>query len=287
MKVIVSERAGFCFGVRRAIKMSRETLDTAKKKATPGVYTLGPLVHNPDVIEQLEKEGIFSIDKPSKIKSGCLIIRTHGTTPKIYKDALKRKLKVIDATCPLVRKIHNIVRDLSKQKYKIIIIGHKDHPEVKGIASYAPFGCKVIESVREAEDLKMGKNGRIVDKLGIVVQTTFLLSNFRQIVPILIDKAHECRIFNTICSETKLRQAETLDLAKEVDIMIVVGGKSSSNTRRLFEICRKFCPSTYLVEGASQIKKSWFSGKRKAGLTAGASTPDGAIEEVLNKVKKI
>lgn len=283
MKVIVSKRAGFCFGVRRAIKMSRETLEKAKKGGNPGVYTLGPLVHNPDVIKQLEKEGISSISAASQIKKGYLVIRTHGTMPKIYREALKRKLKVIDATCPLVRKIHDIVRDLTSNGYKIIIVGHKDHPEVKGIASYAASGCKVIENVNEAK--KFAKEAKTTDKLGIVVQTTFMLDNFRQIIPILIDKAHECRIYNTICSETKLRQAETLELAKKVDVMIVVGGKDSSNTRRLFEICRRCCPSTYLVEGAPQIKSNWFRGKKTAGLTAGASTPDWVIEEIYNKIK--
>lgn len=283
MKVIVSKRAGFCFGVRRAIKMSRETLGNAKKEGNLNVYTLGPLVHNPDVIKQLEKEGIFSIDATSSIKKGYLVIRTHGTAPKIYKEALKRKLKVIDATCPLVRKIHDIVRDLTSNGYKIIIIGHKDHPEVKGIAAYASSGCKVIESVNEAK--KFAKEKKVTDKLGIVVQTTFMLDNFRAIIPILIDKAQECRIYNTICSETKLRQAETLELAKKVDIMIVVGGKDSSNTRRLFEICKKCCPSTYLVEGAKHIKADWFRGKKTAGLTAGASTPDWVIEEIVDKIK--
>lgn len=263
--------------------MSRETLEKAKKGGNLGVYTLGPLVHNPDVIKQLEKEGIFSIDATSRIEKGYLVIRTHGTTPKTYQEALKRKLKVIDATCPLVRKIHDIVKNLTAQGYKIIIIGHKDHPEVKGIAAYASSGCKVIENIDKAK--KFAKEKKVTNKLGIVVQTTFMLDNFREIIPMLIDKAHECRIYNTICSETKLRQAETLELAKKVDIMIVVGGKDSSNTRRLFEICRRCCPSTYLVEGATQIKSNWFRGKKTAGLTAGASTPDWVIEEIYNKIK--
>lgn len=285
MKVIVSKRAGFCFGVRRAIKMCRVTMEKARKDGGKKVYTLGPLVHNPDVINQLEKECIFSIDSSSQIKSGYLVIRTHGTTPKIYQDALDRKLKVIDATCPLVKKIHNIVSGLKKQNYKIIIIGHKDHPEVKGIASYAGGDYKVVENIEQAKKIKLKTADAA--KLGIVVQTTFLLDNFRSIAPILIDKAHECRIYNTICSETKLRQSETVDLARKVDIMIVVGGKESSNTRRLFEICRKHCASTHLVEGASGVKTNWFKNKHVAGLTAGASTPDWVIEQIVEKIRGI
>lgn len=280
MKVVKSKRAGFCFGVKRAINMALLAAENANKKLHKSpVFTLGPIVHNSFVVEKLKKEGVQTVNDTSLLKKGCLIIRSHGIPPCIAKIARRKGMKLIDATCPLVKKIHNLVRKLKKEGYKIAIIGHANHPEVKGIAAYAGGNFLIIESLTDA------KAAKETPKLGIVVQTTFLLENFKKIASILLEKADEIKLYNTICLETKLRQKMAEKLSKKVDIMIVVGGKNSSNTKRLAEICKKYCKSSHLVENADDLKKDWFKGKKTAGLTAGASTPDWIINEVIKIIK--
>ncbi|MBI2251830.1 MAG: 4-hydroxy-3-methylbut-2-enyl diphosphate reductase [Armatimonadetes bacterium] len=275
----MAKKIGFCFGVKRAIELAYQTLEKSKSENSPLVFTLGPIVHNPQVVRQLEKDGIITINDLKEIKKGYLLIRTHGVPPLVLSDAENKGLTIIDATCPLVQRIHKIVTNLKKENYQIIIIGHKDHPEVVGIAGYAGKDHQVIEKIEDLEKIKLDK------KLGIVGQTTLFIDNFQKIVLNLIEKAYECRIYNTICFETQARQKATLDLAKEVDLMLVVGGKNSSNTKRLLEICKELNTPVYLIEGAKDLKFSWFNLKKKIGLTAGASTPIRITQEVLKKIK--
>lgn len=282
MKIIKSKRAGFCFGVKRALNIALEaTKNTEKKTPQRPVFTLGPLVHNSFVVKKLEKEGVKTIDNLNQLKKGSLIIRSHGIPPKIAGAARQKGMKLIDATCPLVKKIHTLVKQLKKDGYKIIIVGHANHPEVQGIAAHAGGNFTIIENISEAKKIKK------MPRLGIVVQTTFLLENFKKIASILSKKTNRIKIYNTICLETKLRQKMAEELSKKVDIMIIVGGKNSSNTKRLAEICKKFCENSYLVESAGDLKKIWFKDKDTVGLTAGASTPDWIIEEVIEKIKKV
>jgi 4-hydroxy-3-methylbut-2-enyl diphosphate reductase len=282
MEVIKSKRAGFCFGVKRALNMAYETLKKSKlEKGNAQVFTLGDIVHNSFVVDQLKKDGIITVYKPSDLKKGYLIIRSHGICMSEKKEAQRKKMKLTDATCPLVKRIHELVDQLQKEGYKVIIIGHKDHPEVKGIAGHAGKNYLIIENVDQVKKIKKDL------KLGIVVQTTFLLENFQKIVSAILEKTKEIKVFNTICLETKLRQKMTEDISKKVDVMVVVGGKNSSNTRRLAEISKKYCKNCYQVESAKELKKEWFRGTKKAGLTAGASTPDWIINEVIKVMKNM
>lgn len=242
------------------------------------VYTLGPLVHNPQVIEELEKDGIKTIEELEDHEIGTLIIRTHGVTPAIRKEAIALGYKIVDATCPLVKNIHDIVKDLNEGGYYILVIGHSSHPEVVGIVGQVEGECSVIEDVEDAREIERRK------KLGVVVQTTALWPKFLEIGSVLIEKAQECRIFNTICHATMERQDAALELARAADAMIVVGGRNSSNTRRLLEICQSVNPNSYQVEYAHEVRTDWLDNVNTIGITAGASTPDHVITEIKEKV---
>lgn len=277
MKIIIADEAGFCFGVKRAIKMAYEELEKADGKP---VYTLGPLVHNPQVIEELENDNIESIEELDGHPIGHLLIRTHGVSPSICRRAEDLGYEIVDATCPLVKKIHTIVSNLRDWGYKILVIGHSSHPEVVGIVGEVEKDCKVIESVEEARSLDK------YSKLGVVVQTTALWPKFHAIAAELPEKAQECRIFNTICHATIERQDAALKLAREAGTMIVVGGKNSSNTRRLLEICKSVNPNSYQVEYAEELQPEWFHNVKEVGVTAGASTPDHIIKKIVENIEK-
>ncbi|MEI7904301.1 MAG: 4-hydroxy-3-methylbut-2-enyl diphosphate reductase [Candidatus Firestonebacteria bacterium] len=278
MKVILSKHAGFCFGVKRAIKTAIE----AKKAANGRVYTYGPLIHNPQVVSKFERDGIVAVESVSNIKSGStIIIRTHGVSPAIEEIFRKKKLKIIDATCPFVKKPQKNIAKLVAAGYKTVIIGEADHPEVQGIKGYSVEKAGIVGTPEEAK--KLVPSG----KLGIVVQTTQSMKNFQQIMEILLKKAQEVKIYNTICSATHERQDSALKLAGEVDIMIVVGGHNSANTKHLAEVCETTGVVTRQIEDASELQNAWFKGKKKAGVTAGASTPEWVIKEVVSKLKKL
>jgi (E)-4-hydroxy-3-methyl-but-2-enyl pyrophosphate reductase len=280
MEIKIAKKAGFCFGVRRAIEMAYNKLQ--ESDGIP-VYTLGPLVHNPQVIAQLEKDGIISIDvdEMKDKPKGHLIIRTHGVSPKIRNKASELGYIITDATCPLVKKIHHIVLELQKEDYQIIVIGHASHPEVQGIVGEVENHCYIIEDTKEVAELQIFK------KLGIVVQTTALWTKFQEISAALLEKTQEARIFNTICHATIERQQAAEELAKEVDLVIIIGGRTSSNTRRLLELCKSVNPNSHHVELPDELNPEWFSGTEKIGLTAGASTPDHIIGEIFRKIKEI
>jgi 4-hydroxy-3-methylbut-2-enyl diphosphate reductase len=268
-KVELAEHSGFCFGVRRAIKLAQ---DAARRNKLP-IYSLGPLIHNRQEVERLKGKGIHVIEDLSGMESETLIVRSHGIHPKLLKEAKSKGFSIVDATCPFVQKVHQIVAFLKEEGYKVIVIGEKKHPEILALP-----GVKVVE--KKADVSKMQKR----EQLGIVSQTTQTIENFNEVVQALLSKASELRIFNTICLETVKRQESTRELAGRVDSMVVVGGYNSANTRRLAEICRRTGTETRHIETADEIKLAWFKEKRAIGITAGASTPGWLIREVMRKL---
>ncbi|MCL5036622.1 MAG: 4-hydroxy-3-methylbut-2-enyl diphosphate reductase [Chloroflexi bacterium] len=273
--------SGFCFGVRRALEIARDTLKKARAEKPPlPVYTFGPLVHNPRVIRELREEGIIDMDELSPGK-GYLIIRSHGVSPQLRQKAVEMGYDVVDATCPHVKKIHEIVQELTQKGYKIVVIGHPDHPEIMGIVGYASGDYVVVENARDIQGLE--KAG----KIGVVVQTTARRSQFNEIVDSLLGKAHELRVFDTLCFESQKRQEHLERLAREVDLMLVVGGMNSSNTRRLAEICSTFGTRTIHLEDAGGLSPELLSGVRTVGIASGASTPESDLVEILQCLEKI
>lgn len=273
MEVKLADNYGFCFGVKRAI-----TLAEANKNS----YTLGPLIHNPKEIERLEKgynvknqEDLDGFSGDEKV-----IIRTHGIE-KDKKEHLQRQdFSVIDATCPFVTKPQEIAEEMSNKGYDVVIFGDEKHPEVKGVKSYAK-NAYVVSSIKDLEHLHLSS------KIAVISQTTRKIENFLQITGYLIEKYREIRVFNTICNATFDNQGAVSKLAKEVDIMIIVGGKNSSNTKQLLSIAKNHCPSSYLVEDEKDIKTEWFQGKKLCGVSAGASTPDWIIKSVVDNIRDV
>ncbi len=278
MEIFTAKRAGFCFGVKRAIDITSKIAKKNKK----GVYTLGPLIHNPQVIEKLKDEGIFPIDNIDNIENmdiHALIIRTHGIPYYLYDNILSQGFKIIDATCPFVKKAQNYTKLLKKNGYQVVILGDSNHPEVRGLKSYAGEDVIVAD-----ENISLKK---IKPKVGIVVQTTQSTEALKNVLSKIIEHAKEIKVYNTICSSTALRLKETKDIAQKVDIMIVVGGKNSSNTTQLAKLCRSLGVRTYHVETASEIKNKWFDNIKRVGITGGASTPNWIIDEVENRIRDI
>ncbi|WP_196594683.1 4-hydroxy-3-methylbut-2-enyl diphosphate reductase [Pectinatus sottacetonis] len=273
MDIILADYLGFCYGVKRAIKLAREQAGKDKQ-----VVTLGPIIHNPQMVKQLADEGIGLVNSLDEIDKGTVIIRSHGVGPSVYKRASEKGLRIIDATCPHVKKAQMSAKTLAEEGYFVVIIGEKAHPEVKSIVEWSGRSAVVIEDVHEAEKL------HFVRKLGIVAQTTFSRGKFKQLVDILIDKSNDIKVLRTICTATEQRQAAAEELAMKVDMMLVIGGKNSANTTRLASLCAKKCP-TYHIETADELKDNWFHHIEKIGVTAGASTPDWLIREVYRKCK--
>lgn len=273
MKIYCARHSGFCFGVKRAIKMS---MNAVQKRRF--VYSLGPLIHNRDFVANLERRGIKIIEKIEDIKNpeGVVIIRSHGIRPSLLKILKKEGVNIIDATCPKVRRAQRYVERLVKEGYFVIIVGEKDHPEVKGLIGYAGKNSAIY-----ADDLQIKHK-----KIGVVPQTTLDFEHFYNAVKNLLLKVTEMKIYNTICDETILRINEALSIAQKVDMMIVIGGKNSANTTRLYQICKSIKPS-YHIESVRDIKPDWFMDVKSVGITAGASTPDEQIQKVVQYLKKM
>ena len=278
-KVIVAKTAGFCFGVKRAVNTVYEQIESGDKD----IYTYGPIIHNEEVVNDLAKRGVKVLDNEADIEAGdkgTVIIRSHGVEKRIYDIIDRKNLKLVDATCPFVKKIHNIVYEKGKEGYEIIIIGNEKHPEVEGIKGWCVGHVTVINSEEEA------KNYRPVnpEKVCLVSQTTYNYNKFHKLVEIIGKIAYNVIIVNTICNATNERQVEARQIASKVDSMIVIGGKSSSNTQKLYEICSEECRNTYYIQTAEDLKDvSLVTGD--VGITAGASTPKNIIEEVQANVR--
>ena len=278
MKVIVAKTAGFCFGVEKAVEKVYENV------GKESLYTYGPIIHNEEVVKDLEKKGvqvINGIDGIDDITNGTVVIRSHGVSEDVY-DKLKSKgLDIVDATCPFVQKIHRIVSKESMEGRTIVIIGNEGHPEVEGIKGWAHSDTYVIGNSEDAENLSL-KQG---EKVCIVSQTTFNFKKFKDLVEIIQKKGYDIKCLNTICNATEERQREAREIASKVDTMIVIGGKHSSNTQKLVEICKSECKDTYYIQTLGDLDLSMLGSGSSVGITAGASTPKKIIEEVHTNVR--
>jgi len=273
VEIIISKHAGFCFGVERAINTALETI-----KNEEIVYSFGPLVHNQQVVDYLKDKGIITVDSIEDLKDkevGAVIIRSHGLPKHTIEEIEKLGFKIVDCTCPFVKSVHKKVSEYSDKGYNISIIGDKDHPEVIGINGWCNNAAYIVNTVEDANNLEF------MDKVCIVSQTTNNIDKFTEISKIVENKANEAIIFNTICNATRLRQESAVELAKEVDAMIVLGGKNSSNTKKLADVSRVYNKNVYLIESISEISLQELNKFNKIGITAGASTPDWIIKEAV------
>ena len=279
MEVLLAKSAGFCFGVKRAVEQVYEQIEKGGR-----IYTFGPIIHNEEVVNDLSRKGVQVINSEeelSKIQSGTVVIRSHGVPKRIYDLIEKNGLNCVDATCPFVKRIHRIVQKESENGRQIVIIGNAGHPEVEGIMGWSVTPAYVVES--EDEIAQIPQN---TDKtLCVVSQTTFNYKKFKELVEIFDKRGYNIIVADTICNATEERQTEARDIASKVDAMIIIGGRHSSNTRKLFEICKEQCPSTYFIQTLDDLHLELPKAASLVGITAGASTPNNIIEEVQNYVR--
>ncbi len=278
MEVILAKTAGFCFGVKRAMDMAYE--QTGKTN----IYTFGPIIHNEEVVEDLRQKGIgviHSLKEACETVPGTMIIRSHGIDKATSETLEKAGWKIIDATCPFVKKIHRIVEEESRNGSQIVIIGNEHHPEVEGIMGWCENTPVVIDTAEKAFHFQTEGTGKIC----IVSQTTFNYKKFQELVEIITKKGYDIVVRNTICNATEERQTEARQLAQKADAMIVIGGKSSSNTQKLYEICKEECENTYYIQTLRDLDLNKFSCAGCVGITAGASTPNNIIQEVHTNVR--
>lgn len=285
MKIKIADTAGFCFGVKRAVDQVYKLIE---QDVFP-IYTLGPIIHNEEVVSDLEKKGVRVIQESDLdiLSEGTVVIRSHGVGKVVYDKLKEKNISFVDVTCPFVLKIHRIVERESVNGKHIVIIGDPEHPEVKGICGWCAGAYTVIKSRQDAEEFNWNPDQRLC----IVSQTTFNYNKFKELVEIFEKKSYDNSVFNiidvlnTICSATEERQKEAAKIAGEVDTMLVIGGKHSSNTQKLFEICKKECRNTYYIQTPVDLDSEMFQCSSYVGITAGASTPKKIIEEVQEHVR--
>lgn len=280
MEVMVAKSAGFCFGVKRAVDKVYELAEHSGK----AIYTLGPIIHNEEVVADLERRGVRIVESPRDVPdpaNAILLIRSHGVGRGVYEEIRRMNMEYVDVTCPFVLKIHRIVERESASGRQIVIVGDRNHPEVRGICGWCTTPAVVVETAREAENIRLDVN----TKLCIVSQTTFNYNNFQDLVEILKKKSYDIIVLNTICNATEERQSEAREIAAGVDTMLVIGGRQSSNTQKLYEICKHECGNTYYIQTLVDLDEKMFQSGNCVGITAGASTPNNIIEEVQNHVR--
>lgn len=285
MEVILAKSAGFCFGVKKAVDKVYEQIGKGGK-----IYTFGPIIHNEEVVKDLAARGVQvldSIEALKEITEGAVVIRSHGVAKEVYDIIKKQGLECVDATCPFVKRIHNIVEKESTAGKKIVIIGNAGHPEVEGIKGWCVTETVVMESEEEAKAFVLDENNGIykTEELCIVSQTTFNYNKFKDLVEIFSEKGYNVSVVNTICNATEERQTEAKEIASRAQSMIVIGGTHSSNTRKLYEICKKECENTYFIQTLDDLRLDPPKAASPVGITAGASTPNNIIEEVQNYVR--
>ena len=285
-QVIVAKTAGFCFGVERAVNEVYEQLRLKSAGQAPGpIYTYGPIIHNEEVVRDLEEQGVRVLNTPQELKNlprgeGTVIIRSHGVSKDIYELLKERGVRIVDATCPFVKKIHRIVEEHSGAGETVVIIGNPNHPEVEGIRGWGDGNTIVLENSEQLEKLSLP----VGKKLCIVSQTTFNYNKFKELVEKISKKGYDSSVLNTICNATQERQVEAAQIASRVDAMIVIGGRHSSNTQKLYEICLKECKNTFYIQTLGDLDPDSVSSVRSVGITAGASTPKKIIEEVHTRM---
>jgi 4-hydroxy-3-methylbut-2-enyl diphosphate reductase len=274
MKIELAENYGFCFGVKRAIKIAEENTNSA---------TYGPLIHNSKEIARLDKDfNVALIDNFKTFQPGDkAIVRTHGIVKEELEKLHESGVEVVDATCPFVTKPQEIAQEMSEKGYSVVIFGDQKHPEIKGVKSYATYGAEVVTTVEDLEDLKLH------ERVALIAQTTRKVEDYMELANYLIPRHKEVRIFNTICNATFENQDAVRKLSKKADVMLVIGGKNSSNTKQLFSIAKENCNDSYHIEDESELEALWFKDKQLCGITAGASTPDWIIQNVISAVEKI
>lgn len=273
-RIEIARHAGVCYGVERALELAHR----AGTDALPPVHTLGPLIHNPRVVNELEEAGVQMANHLEDIPAGAVIIRAHGVAPAVEDEARERGLSVLDATCPYVKKVHVAAERLRAAGYQVIVVGEAGHAEVEGIMGHAGEGAVVVSGPEDLDGLKLAP------KVGVVVQTTQTDERLAAVVSALLPRTREVRVVNTICKATHERQESAAELAARADVMVVIGGRNSGNTRRLAQICAAACPRTYHIESADEIDPSWFVDAELVGVTAGASTPERHIREVIDRI---
>ncbi|MCM1494291.1 MAG: bifunctional 4-hydroxy-3-methylbut-2-enyl diphosphate reductase/30S ribosomal protein S1 [Bacteroides sp.] len=281
MEIILAETAGFCFGVKRAV----DTVYQEVEQQTP-VYTYGPIIHNEEVVDDLQRRGVkvlHGFDELKQVQEGSVVIRSHGVAKQVYDRIQEQGLKLVDATCPFVLKIHKIVREESEKGNRILIVGSNDHPEVEGIKGWCKTEPIVVEQEEDIDfiDLPPG------EKLVIVSQTTFNNKKFQDLVEIISKKGYDICAYNTICNATEARQKETAQIARDADAMIVIGGKNSSNTQKLYAISKQECANTYYIQTLVDLDLTAFESVSRVGITAGASTPNNIIKEVHDSMSEL
>jgi len=278
MEVIVADNAGFCFGVKRAIKMASDTLDQSEGP----VKSLGQLIHNPQVVSLFQRKGLEVVTDLDEVASDAtVVIRSHGVGPEVKQEAVDRGLRVVDTTCPFVTKAQQYAGKLIDENYKVVVIGDKDHPEVIGVVAHTLGKAIVINTVAEAEGLKF------IPRMGVVFQTTHAIGHVQEVVGALLKRGKEVRVFNTLCGATTSMQKTAVELAPDVEAMVIIGGKLSANTAQLAEVCRKVNPRVHQIESADEIDDKWFTGIKLVGVSAGASTPDEVIAEVVERLTNL
>ncbi len=276
MKIIIAKNAGLCYGVKRALTLARKVRQSNEGK----VLTLGDLIHNPQVIDDLKRQGIESTDDLDRAEGGTVIIRSHGVSPEVYERMKSRNITVVDATCPIVRKIQKLVARLARTTAEIVIVGNRRHPEIQGLLGYSRGKACVVENESQVEALPFRK------KRAVLAQSTQDLYLFERVAARLVGKTETLTAFNTICSSTQTRQKATSELASRVDTLFIVGGKTSSNTNKLYEISKRVLPNTHFIETAAQIKPAMLAKARRVGISGGASTPPEAIQQAVDKIKR-
>jgi len=275
MEIIVAPNAGLCYGVKRALNLARKV----RRERSGAVTTLGDLIHNPGVILELKRQGIASAEDPEEIPEGTVIIRSHGVSPEVYDTLERRRLAVVDATCPIVRGIQKRVSGLARRNIEIILVGDREHPEIKGLVGHSRGKAVVLDSEESAARLPF------VKKRAVLAQSTQDFSLFGRIVAKLLGRSGELRAFNTICHFTQSRQTSTSELARRVEALFIVGGRSSSNTEKLYRISHRILPRTYFIESAAEIRPEMLEGVGRIGISGGASTPPEAIDEAVRVIR--
>jgi small subunit ribosomal protein S1 len=278
VEIVLADGAGFCFGVKRALDLTAKTIREVGP-AKP-IHTLGPLIHNPQVVAQLEEQGVGVMEQPGDESSGVVIVRSHGVAPKVMEKLEEHGYDIVDATCPFVHRAMRWARQLKDEGYQVIIVGDRLHPEVQAILGHTDETAHVVSTPQEIRELP------IASRVGIIAQTTQSVSNFRACVEELTGVVEDLRAFDTICTATEQRQTSAWELAAQVDVMVVIGGRNSANTKRLAELCKEQGTATYHVETPDELESQWFTGVKRAGVTAGASTPDWLIEGVLTRMSE-
>lgn len=275
-RVILAKGTGFCFGVKRAIEMAEAALE----KKGP-IYSLGSIIHNRQVVRDLASRGLKVLKGIGRVKSGTVIISSHGVSPKTKRGLIKRGLKVIDTTCPFVKKAQEIARNLARSGYTVVIVGDRKHPEVKALVDFAGEKAFVVRNTKEAAKVRVGEG----DRLSLISQTTQSADNFLAIARRLAKKKpKEFKVFKTICRDAGQRQDAAKRLVGSVDVMLIVGGANSANTRRLFEVCKRVSRNSHLVETEVDLRKAWFRRCSSVGIASGASTPDWIVKRVVDRV---